>query len=170
MFSSASREAGVRGACTTATPICRVSGLSAVAASAYAGIPLTHRKYTSTVAFVTGHEDPEKASSRIDWQALATGIGTLVFFMGVKNLPKITAQLTAHGMAADTPVALIRWGTTNRQRTVTGTLATIVDIAREAGIKAPAIIPALGFRYRRVFAEANLGGLAVVTFNVGVRF
>ena len=61
---------------------------SAVAAPAYAGIPLTHRKYTSTLAFITGHEDPEKASSRIDWQSLATGIGTLVFFMGVKNLPQ----------------------------------------------------------------------------------
>jgi uroporphyrinogen III methyltransferase/synthase len=113
---------------------------SAVAAPAYAGIPLTHRDYTSTLAFVTGHEDPTKESSQINWAALAAGIGTIVFFMGVKNLPKITAQLTAHGMAADTPVALVRWGTTNRQRTVTGTLATIVDIAREAGIKAPAII------------------------------
>ena len=113
---------------------------SAVAAPAYAGIPLTHRDYTSTLAFVTGHEDPTKESSQINWSALATGIGTIVFFMGVKNLPHITAQLTAHGMAADTPVALVRWGTTNRQRTVTGTLETIVAVAREAGIKAPAII------------------------------
>jgi uroporphyrinogen III methyltransferase/synthase len=113
---------------------------SAVAAPAYAGIPLTHRDYTSTLAFVTGHEDPTKETSRINWSALATGIGTLVFFMGVKNLPRITEQLMTHGMAADTPVALVRWGTTNRQRTVTGTLATIVTIAREAGIKAPAII------------------------------
>jgi uroporphyrinogen III methyltransferase/synthase len=113
---------------------------SAVAAPAYAGIPLTHRDYTSTLAFVTGHEDPTKASSQINWAALATGIGTIVFFMGVKNLPHITAQLVSHGMAADTPVALVRWGTTNRQRTVTGTLETIVAIARDAGIKAPAII------------------------------
>ena len=113
---------------------------SAVAAPAYAGIPLTHRDYTSTLAFVTGHEDPTKENSQINWASLASGIGTIVFFMGVKNLPKITARLMAHGMAADTPVALVRWGTTNRQRTVTGTLETIVSIAHEAGIKAPAII------------------------------
>ena len=113
---------------------------SAVAAPAYAGIPLTHRDYTSTLAFVTGHEDPTKENSQINWSSLATGIGTIVFFMGVKNLPKITARLMDHGMAADTPVALVRWGTTNRQRTVTGNLETIVGIAREAGIKAPAIV------------------------------
>ncbi len=113
---------------------------SAVAAPAYAGIPLTHRDYTSTLAFVTGHEDPTKETSQINWSSLAAGIGTLVFFMGVKNLPHITTRLREHGMAADTPVALVRWGTTNRQRTVTGTLATIVTVAREAGIKAPAII------------------------------
>jgi uroporphyrinogen III methyltransferase/synthase len=113
---------------------------AAIGASAYAGIPLTHRDYTSDVAFVTGHEDPTKAESSIDWRALATGIGTLVFFMGVKNLPTIAANLVAGGRPADTPVAVIRWGTTPRQRTVTGTLSTIVDETRKAGIKAPAII------------------------------
>jgi len=113
---------------------------SAIAASAYAGIPLTHRKYTSTLAFITGHEDPEKESSRIDWQALATGIGTLVFFMGVKNLPRIVEQLTSHGMPSETLVALIRWGTTTRQETVTGTLDNIVQKVEAAGLKAPAII------------------------------
>ena len=113
---------------------------SAVAAPAYAGIPLTHRKYTSTLAFVTGHEDPEKASSRIDWQALATGIGTLVFFMGVKNLPRIVEQLIRHGMSPETLIALIRWGTTTRQETVTGTLGNIVQKVEAAGLKAPAII------------------------------
>ena len=113
---------------------------SAVAGAAYAGIPLTHRDFTSTLAFVTGHEDPTKSSSSIDWKALATGIGTLVFFMGVKNLPLISDQLQANGMDPETPVALVRWGTTTRQKTVTGTLATIVDIARQAGLKAPAII------------------------------
>ncbi|MBL0715594.1 MAG: uroporphyrinogen-III C-methyltransferase, partial [Desulfosarcina sp.] len=112
---------------------------SAVAAPAYAGIPLTHRDYTSTLAFVTGHEDPTKENSQINWASLAAGIGTIVFFMGVKNLPNITARLMANGMAAETPVALVRWGTTNRQRPVTGTLAPIVAIARKAGIKAPAI-------------------------------
>jgi uroporphyrinogen III methyltransferase/synthase len=113
---------------------------SAVAAPAYAGIPLTHRDFTSTLAFVTGHEDPTKETSSINWQALASGIGTIVFFMGVKNLPQITARLREHGMPPETPVALIRWGTTNRQRTVSGRLDTIVDLVRAAGLKAPAII------------------------------
>jgi uroporphyrinogen III methyltransferase/synthase len=112
---------------------------SAVAAPAYAGIPLTHREYTSTLAFVTGHENPEKEDSRIDWKAL-TGIGTLVFFMGVKNLPRIAEKLLAQGMPTDKPVALVRWGTTSRQKTLTGTLGTIVEKADRAGMKAPAII------------------------------
>ena len=113
---------------------------AAIGASAYAGIPLTHRDYTSDVAFITGHEDPTKAESSIDWKALATGIGTLVFFMGVKNLPAIVENLITHGRPAETPVAVIRWGTTPQQKTATGTLATIVDTVREAGIKAPAIV------------------------------
>jgi uroporphyrinogen III methyltransferase/synthase len=113
---------------------------SAIAAPAYAGIPLTHRQYTSTVAFVTGHEDPTKNESNIDWKALATGIGTLVFLMGIKNLPKIVEQLCAHGRPSHTPVALVRWGTTTRQRTVTGTLDNIVRRANEAGLKAPAVV------------------------------
>ena len=113
---------------------------SAIAAPAYAGIPLTHRKYTTTVAFVTGHEDPAKETSGIDWPALARGIGTLVFLMGVKNLPHIVARLIEHGKPADTPAALIRWGTTARQQTVAGTLATIVERVRQAGLEAPAVI------------------------------
>jgi uroporphyrinogen III methyltransferase / synthase len=113
---------------------------SAVAAPAYAGIPLTHRKFTSTVAFVTGHEDPTKAGSSIDWAALAGGIGTLVFFMGVKNLPHICKQLVLHGRSGDTKIALVRWGTTPRQQTVTGTLDDIVERVRAARLKAPAII------------------------------
>jgi uroporphyrinogen III methyltransferase / synthase len=113
---------------------------AAIGASAYAGIPLTHRDYTSDVAFVTGHEDPTKSESSVDWKALATGIGTLVFFMGVKNLPTIAANLVANGRQTDTPVAVIRWGTTPKQKTVTGTLGTIVDETKKAGIKAPAII------------------------------
>jgi uroporphyrinogen III methyltransferase/synthase len=113
---------------------------SAIAAPAYAGIPLTHREYTSTLAFVTGHEDPTKSETNIDWSALASGIGTLVFLMGVKNLPKIVERLRNHGRAADTPAALVRWGTTTRQATVTGTLENIVDRATKAGIRAPAII------------------------------
>ncbi|MDX9786566.1 MAG: uroporphyrinogen-III C-methyltransferase [Desulfobacterales bacterium] len=112
---------------------------SAIAAAAYAGIPLTHRDFTSTLAFVTGHENPGKNGSSIDWEALAKGVGTIVFFMGVKNLPQITRQLVAHGKPADTPVALIRWGTTSRQVTVVGTLETIVEKVANAKLKPPAI-------------------------------
>lgn len=113
---------------------------SAIAAPAYAGIPLTHRDFTSTLAFVTGHEDPTKTTSNIDWASLAKGIGTLVFFMGVKNLHTIRNRLMEHGMASTTPAALVRWGTTSQQQTVTGTLANIAERAQEAGLKAPAII------------------------------
>jgi uroporphyrinogen III methyltransferase/synthase len=113
---------------------------SAIAAPAYAGIPLTHRRFTSTVAFITGHEDPEKESSGIDWGALARGIGTLVFLMGVKNLPRIVERLLANGRPPDTPVALVRWGTTPRQMTVSGTLDSIVDKVHRAALKAPAIV------------------------------
>jgi uroporphyrinogen III methyltransferase/synthase len=113
---------------------------SAVAAAAYAGIPLTHRKLTATLAFITGHEDPHKEESSIDWESLARGIGTLVFFMGVKNLPDITQKLIANGKSPDTPVALIRWGTTPGQKTVTGNLDNITERVKKAGLKAPAII------------------------------
>ena len=113
---------------------------SAVAAAAYAGIPLTHRKLTATLAFITGHEDPHKEDSSIDWESLAGGIGTLVFFMGVKNLPEITQKLIANGKSPETPVALIRWGTTPSQKTVTGNLDNITERVKKAGLKAPAII------------------------------
>ena len=113
---------------------------SAIAAPAYAGIPLTHRKFTSTVAFVTGHEDPAKEASSIDWASLVKGIGTLVFLMGVKNLPHIADRLLSHGMDPETPVALVRWGTTARQFTVTGTLDTIAERVKATGLKPPAII------------------------------
>ncbi|MEZ4527827.1 MAG: uroporphyrinogen-III C-methyltransferase [Desulfobacterales bacterium] len=112
---------------------------SAIAAPAYAGIPLTHREYTATVAFVTGHEDPTKSESNIDWAALAK-IGTLVFFMGVRNLPHIVTQLTANEMPGETPVALVRWGTTPKQVSLAGTLNNIAEKASAAGMKAPAII------------------------------
>jgi len=113
---------------------------SAIAAPAYAGIPLTHRKYASTVTFITGHEDPGKKASRINWASLASTGGTLVFLMGVKNLPHITGRLVENGMDQATPAALVRWGTTPGQETVTGTLATIVRNVEAAGLKAPCII------------------------------
>ncbi|MCP4690525.1 MAG: uroporphyrinogen-III C-methyltransferase [Desulfobacterales bacterium] len=112
---------------------------STIAAPAYAGIPLTHRKYTASLAFVTGHEDPDKESSLVDWKALAAGVGTLVYVMGVKNLPNITRRLMENGRAPETPAALIRWGTTSRQETVTGTVENIVERAKAAGLKAPAV-------------------------------
>ena len=112
---------------------------SAIAAPAYAGIPVTHRDHTSTFTVVTGHEDPTKADSSIDWQKLATGVGTLVFLMGVGNLPKIVAKLIEHGRDPRTPVAIVQQGTEARQKTVTGTLADIVERAREADIKPPAV-------------------------------
>ncbi|MBW1697544.1 MAG: uroporphyrinogen-III C-methyltransferase [Deltaproteobacteria bacterium] len=113
---------------------------SAIAASAYAGIPLTHRRFTSTVAFVTGHEAPGKASSSIDWNALAKGIGTIVFLMGIKNLSHIVARLIDQGMSPQTPVAIIQWGTTPAQFTITGTLGTILKQVNDAGMRPPAII------------------------------
>ena len=113
---------------------------SAIAAAAYAGIPLTHRKLTATLAFITGHEDPHKEESSIDWESLARGIGTLVFFMGVKNLPDIARKLIANGKSPKTPVALIRWGTTPGQITVTGTLDDIAERAKKADLKPPVII------------------------------
>jgi uroporphyrinogen III methyltransferase / synthase len=112
---------------------------SAIAVPAYAGIPLTHRGLTSTVAFITGHEDPTKEQSDIDWQAL-TGIGTLVFLMGVKNLKQISDALISQGKSPDTPAALIRRGTTPHQQIITGTLATIVDLAQSSRFKPPAIL------------------------------
>lgn len=113
---------------------------SAVAAPAYAGIPLTHRSFTTSVAIITGNEDPTKGESTIAWDKLATGAGTLVFLMGMANLPEIVQQLTRYGRAGDTPVAVIRWGTRPEQVTVEGTLNTIVDRVNEAGVKNPAVI------------------------------
>jgi len=113
---------------------------SAIAAPAYAGIPLTHRQFASTLTFVTGHEDPTRKEPRIDWSILSKEKGTLVFLMGVKNLPQIAQRLMENGKSADTPIALVQWGTTPKQATVTGTLNTIVQRVEEAGIESPAII------------------------------
>ncbi|HJV35929.1 uroporphyrinogen-III C-methyltransferase [Geomonas sp.] len=117
-----------------------VPGITAgVGATCYAGIPLTHRHVTTSVAFVTGHESPGKASSEIDWEGLSLGSGTVVFYMGVRNLPTITRNLMDHGRAPDTPVALIRWGTRPEQEVLIGTLSDIAEKARAASFKAPAI-------------------------------
>lgn len=113
---------------------------SAISVPAYAGIPLTHRDFTSDVAFITGHEDPTKDESNIDWNKISAGIGTLVFLMGVKNLPKIVNNLTKNGRDPKTPIAIIRWGTLAKQNTLTGNLETIVELAKKNDLTPPAII------------------------------
>lgn len=113
---------------------------AAVAVPAYAGIPLSHRDFTASMAFVTGHERDDATETKIEWDKLATGVGTLVFFMGIKNLGEICGNMIAGGRSPETPVAVIRWGTTPEQRTVEGTLATVADRVREAGIRPPALI------------------------------
>ncbi len=112
---------------------------SAIAVPAYAGIPLTHRQHASLVSFITGHEDPTKPASAIPWDVLAQSPGTLVFLMGVKNLPEICRELVSRGKPASTPTAVIQRGTTPAQRTVTGTLADIAQRVQEAGLTPPAI-------------------------------
>jgi uroporphyrinogen III methyltransferase/synthase len=113
---------------------------AALAAPAYAGIPVTHRTLASTVTIVTGHEDPTKPTPTVDWDRLAVTTGTVVFLMGMKNLPSIVAHLTAAGRPAATPVALIRWGTRPEQKTVVGTLADIVEKAEAAALDPPTAI------------------------------
>ncbi|MBE3575095.1 MAG: hydroxymethylbilane synthase [Firmicutes bacterium] len=113
---------------------------SAVAVPAYAGIPVTQRGVATSVAILTGHEDPTKERPGVDWARVAQGADTLVLLMGVENLPQIAAALVRHGRPPETPVALIRWGTTPRQETLTGTLADIAQKAKEACFGPPAVI------------------------------
>ncbi|MFC7395300.1 uroporphyrinogen-III C-methyltransferase [Scopulibacillus cellulosilyticus] len=112
---------------------------SGIAASAYAGIPVTHRDFSSSVAFVTGHRRDEEDAEHY-WQCLAKGIDTLAIYMGVGQLPDIAQKLIAYGRQKTTPVALIHWGTTEEQETVTGTLENIVDKAKQYQIKNPTMI------------------------------
>ncbi len=113
---------------------------SAIAAPAYAGIPVTHRDFNTAFTVLTGHEDPEKSSSTIDWAKLADPHRTLVLLMAMGNLETIARQLSDHGLSSDTPVAVIQDGTRPTQRTVTGTLGTIADDIRASGLEAPAIV------------------------------
>jgi uroporphyrinogen III methyltransferase/synthase len=113
---------------------------SAIAVPAYAGIPVTHRGACAAMAIVTGHEDPGKPGSLLGWQELARGVDTLVFLMGVKNLPHVVEQLLSHGRPPETPVALIRWGTYPAQETLTGTLATIQSKVEGRQFDPPAIM------------------------------
>lgn len=112
---------------------------SGVAASAYAGIPVTHRDLSASVAFVTGHRR-EGANEETKWESLAKGIDTLAIYMGVSNLPYIQQQLVKYGKDPNTPVAVINWGTTDAQRTVTGTLVNIYDRVLQQNISNPSMI------------------------------
>ena len=113
---------------------------SAIAVPAYAGIPVTHRNLASSFAVVTGHEDPSKASSSIAWERLATGVDTLVFLMGMENLPKIVAKLLEHGRPPNTPIAVIKDGTSPEQKTIVGSLKDIEDKVKERRLGPPAVI------------------------------
>jgi len=118
-----------------------VPGVTAgVAAAAYAGIPVTHRKLASNLGLITGHETPDKDGSDLDYEALARWKGTLGFYMGVRNLAPICENLVAGGLDPTTPAAIIRWGTTSRQRVLTATAADLPDKAVEAGFTPPSII------------------------------
>ena len=152
------REAGV--------PFEVVPGVTAgVAAPAYAGIPVTHRDEASAVAFVTGHEDPSKPSSVLDWGALAAFPGTLVFYMGVRQLPLIASRLVDGGRASSEAAAVIERGTLPDQRVVTGTLETIASVAADAAVRAPALVvvgSVVGLRERLAWFESRpLAGITV---------
>lgn len=117
-----------------------VPGITAgIAAAAYAGIPLTHRLYSSSVTFVTGHEAAGKYRPTIKWQAIAQGSETIVIYMGIHNLPYIVEQLSSSGLSLETPIGLVRWGTRPEQEELIGELGTIVQQVEETGFSAPAI-------------------------------
>lgn len=113
---------------------------SAIAVPAYAGIPVTHRDFTSSFSVVTGHEYPNKTYSNINWDNLAGASGTIVFLMGVANIETICGQLINHGRDPDTPAAVIRMGTWMEQRTIVGTLGTLTELVKAAELQSPAII------------------------------
>lgn len=121
-------------------PVEVVPGItSGIAAPAYAGIPLTHRAYSSSVTFVTGHESVGKYRPTVNWQAIAQSSETIVIYMGIHNLSHIVEQLCLAGLAADTPIALVRWGTRPEQEELIATLATVVQQMEVVGFEAPAI-------------------------------
>ncbi|MCK1983363.1 MULTISPECIES: uroporphyrinogen-III C-methyltransferase [Peribacillus] len=117
-----------------------VPGITAgIAAPAYAGIPVTHREHASSYAIVTGHGRDYKGQDNLNWQALAQGIDTIAFYMGIGNMPFICEKLMEHGRDGKTPVAVIEWGTTDKQRTITGTLSSISLKAITEEIQNPSI-------------------------------
>lgn len=117
-----------------------VPGISSISAVPnYAGIPITHRDYCSSFTVITGHEDPQKPESRVYWENIAREPGTKIVLMGVERIGAIAAALMAHGMLKDTPVAMIRWGSTSRQESLVATLETIAHEVQIRGFKAPAV-------------------------------
>ena len=117
-----------------------VPGISSIiAAPSYAGIPLTHREHCSSFTVITGHEDPDKDESALDWKRVAREPGTKVLLMGVERIGKIAAALEANGLPADTPAAMVRWGTMGRQQTITATVGTLAAKVAKADFKAPAV-------------------------------
>ena len=118
-----------------------VPGISSgLAAPAYAGIPVTHRDWASSVAFVTGHEDPKRGRGRVDWEGLGRSADTIVVYMGMHKLQEISRRLIEGGRSPETPAAAIRWGTLSSQEAVVGTLGTIADDVAAAGLKSPAVV------------------------------
>jgi uroporphyrinogen III methyltransferase/synthase len=113
---------------------------AALGCAAYCGIPLTHREWSSAVTFISGHECPDKTTSMVDWSAHARSDATLVLYMSMGRLSAICEELVAGGRPAETPVTVIQWGTTPRQRSVTGTLADIVWRVEEAGLWPPSVV------------------------------
>jgi len=112
---------------------------SSIAAPAYAGIPVTHRAVATAFMVITGHEDPTKGETQVDWENVAKFFGTRVILMGVERIGKIAGELMRHGLAADTPVAMVHRGTTPNQRTITGTLATIAEVVARENFQPPAV-------------------------------
>ncbi len=144
-----------------------VPGITAgIAVPAYAGIPVTHRTLAAEVTFITGHEDPLKEGKDINWKAIAELKGTIVLFMGVKTLPEITEVLIRYGKSPDTPVSVIRWGTTAEQQVVTGTLETISEQVEAAKLTPPALTVIGGVNHLRNklkwFEEKPLFGKTVL--------
>src|SRR5579864_4365090 len=117
-----------------------VPGVSSfVAVPNYAGVPLTHREFCSRLTLITGHEDPAKEATTIDWAQVAKTPGTKVVMMGTDRIGEIAKTLIGHGMAPSTPIAMIRWGTTGRQQSIEGTLATIAQVAEKTKIGPPTV-------------------------------
>lgn len=112
---------------------------SSIAAPCYAGIPVTHRAVATAFMVITGHEDPTKTETQVDWKQVAGFFGTRVILMGVERIGEIAGQLMKHGASPNLPVAMVRWGTTAQHRTITGTLATIAGVAAQAEFKPPAV-------------------------------